>query len=45
MKIRGREWRDMNPKQKHQLLRKKVVENWNKFVGESLILKDKQTFN
>ncbi|MGU3439871.1 hypothetical protein ACLBXI_07220 [Bacillus cereus] len=47
MKIRGQEWRDMEPEQKRKLIRRKVVENRNKFAEkqwESLVLKDKQTF-
>ncbi|MGU3439794.1 hypothetical protein ACLBXI_06825 [Bacillus cereus] len=47
MKIRGQEWRDMEPEQKRKLIRQKVVEKRNKFAEkqwESLVLKDKQTF-
>jgi len=47
MKIQRREWLAMKPEQKRKLIRRKVVENRNKFAEkqwESLVLKDKQTF-
>lgn len=47
MKIQRQEWLAMNPEQKRKLIRRKVVENRNKFAEKqwkSLVLRDKQTF-
>ncbi|MBW3493225.1 hypothetical protein [Bacillus sp. FDAARGOS_1420] len=48
MKIQRQEWLAMKPEQKRKLLRRKVVENRNKFANkqwEVLILQqDQQTF-
>ncbi|MEN3133306.1 hypothetical protein [Bacillus cereus] len=47
MKIRGQEWRDMKPEQKHKLIRQKAVDNRDMVIEvqwEAMFKKNKLMF-